>query len=188
MSSSSSSPSSPVKVSNILDSSSSTDESPSQPKNNSLAPVNVTQRRRNKNLSSTRRSALFEASGIWTKGTKKRVSICGEGLSSAQLKIDETILDESENESDLRSGKIFSLCASKIEEDLNSSNDGNTLPDEPIMTSTQAIVKSDIVVEDSLCEDFQKYETNLSSNNAEVEKKKDTISSESSDDKFEKCK
>lgn len=58
-----------------------------------------------------------------SKTCKKRVSICGEGFSDDVLQIDDTIIDEYENELDHKSGMLFTLVESQIERDLaNSTN------------------------------------------------------------------
>lgn len=55
-------------------------------------------------------------------GAKKRVSVCGSELFSDEvLSIDDTILDEYENELDHKSGKIFTLHESSIEKDFGAS-------------------------------------------------------------------
>ena len=56
-----------------------------------------------------------------SKSNKKRVSVCGEGFSEDVLQIDETILDEYENEMDLKKGKLFVIDESNIEKDTNAS-------------------------------------------------------------------
>ncbi len=117
--------------------------------------------------------------------------MCGEGLSKAQLKIDETILDQSENESDLRSGRIFSLCASRIEEDLSYGSDENPCQPKTIAIATKAEIRNEsrklgngencLKVSDSASSgtsgDFMKSSP-----------RRNQTSEETSDDKFEKCK
>lgn len=50
--------------------------------------------------------------------------MCGQTFSDDVLNIDDTILDEYENELDYKSGKLFTLTESKIEKDLVDRKDG----------------------------------------------------------------
>lgn len=81
---------------------------------------NVTLRKTNRK--SLRRSVL-----ITDEYNKKRVSICGDGMTREQLRINETILDESENESDAKKGLIYSLYES-AEEDVESDHEAKQTP------------------------------------------------------------
>ena len=79
---------------------------------------NITQRKNNNNTNnykptheSVRKSIFFNTGVV----SKKRVSMCGDGMSLEQLRINETILDESENESDVKNGLIYSLYESASE-------------------------------------------------------------------------
>ena len=54
--------------------------------------------------------------------SKKRVSMCGEELSEVILNIDETIMDEYENEQDQKKGRLFVLEESSAEKETNSSS------------------------------------------------------------------
>lgn len=79
---------------------------------------NVTLRRSNKSINETRKSLIPNKS--------KRISICGDGMSKEQLRINETILDESENESDYKNGRIYSLYES-ASEGLNDSDSDKSI-------------------------------------------------------------
>lgn len=69
---------------------------------------------------------------------KKRVSVCGQTFTDVVLSIDDTILDEYENELDHKSGKIFTLHEESIEKDFG---DRNRVP---TLSSTKArIVEED---------------------------------------------
>ena len=48
-------------------------------------------------------------------GKMKRVSICGEAFSDNVLKIDDTIIDEYDNELDHKSGKLVNLDETNID-------------------------------------------------------------------------
>ena len=74
-----------------------------------------------KSLKSRRMSITSGKLVSVTKTNKKRVSVCGDGLSDDVLQIDETILDEYENELDLKKGKLFVIDESNIELDTNAS-------------------------------------------------------------------
>lgn len=117
--------------------------------------------------------------------------MCGEGLSKAQLKVDETILDESENESDFRNGRIFTLHGSRIEEDL-SSDENRMLKETQPTTGAQIILDS--CEEDDLPEQRKTKETDSSdaaSNKARQtnrNRNKKVSSEDTSDDKYEQCK
>lgn len=117
--------------------------------------------------------------------------MCGEGLSKAQLKIDETILDESENESDFRNGRIFTLHGSRIEKDLSS--DENRMLKE-IQPTTGAQIILDSCEEDNLPKQKKTKETDSSDsarNKARPSNRnrnKKVSSEDTSDDKYEKCK
>lgn len=63
--------------------------------------------------------------------SKKRVSVCGQTFSDVVLNIDDTILDEYENELDHKSGKIFTLHESSIEKDMIN-------PNSQVLSSTKA--------------------------------------------------
>jgi hypothetical protein len=99
----------------ILNHSSSSEDSPPLTTDFLQRLNNITQRRSSKpSKESVRKSILFNT-GV---PNKKRVSMCGDGMSLEQLRINETILDESENESDVKNGLIYSLYES-ANEDLN---------------------------------------------------------------------
>lgn len=56
-----------------------------------------------------------------SRKSNKRISICGDGLSENVLNIDDTIIDQFENEQDYKSGKLFTMTEEDIEKDLLSS-------------------------------------------------------------------
>ncbi len=115
--------------------------------------------------------------------------MCGEGLSKAQLKIDETVLDQSENESDLRSGRIFSLCASRIEEDLSYGSDENSCQPKPIAISTKQTETRNESKKLRNGENCLKVSDSASSGDLmKSSPRRNQTSEETSDDKFEKCK
>lgn len=69
-----------------------------------------------------KRRSRLSVVGANKSSTKKRVSVCvSELFSDEVLSIDDTILDEYENERDHKSGKIFTLHESSIEKDFGAS-------------------------------------------------------------------
>lgn len=103
--------------------------------------------------------------------------MCGEGLTKSQMKINQTIFDESENESDLKMGRIFTLNASKIDVDLTSSSDENIPGKKQSIETTQSFESS------------HNSDKGMDRSNQSKKGEKSKESSEvSSDDKFEHCK
>ncbi len=107
--------------------------------------------------------------------------MCGEGLSKAQLKIDETILDESENESDLKSGRLFSLCASETEEILDLDIDERRFQKLPIAVSAETAIQNELIIS----RDCLKVTESLYKNSGKRESREPI---ETSDEEFEKCR
>jgi hypothetical protein len=56
------------------------------------------------------------------KASKKRISICGDGLTENVLNIDDTVIDQFDNELDHKSGKLFTLSDTALGEELRVSN------------------------------------------------------------------
>ena len=142
------------------------------------ASANVTVRRSTKKPPSVRRSVLFVDSTETetpNKKIRKRVSMCGEGLTKSQMKINQTIFDESENESDVKSGRIFTLNASKANDYLSSNN-----------TYEDDSGKRDSSIT-SGCDNSVKIKPYGLDESKKIVKSKDS-SEVSSDDKFELCK
>lgn len=88
----------------------------SPPKNN------VTMRKRESKRDSKRLSVTTGRFVSVKTTSKKRVSMCGEELSEVILNIDETIMDEYENEQDQKKGRLFVLEESSAEKETNSSS------------------------------------------------------------------
>ena len=81
------------------------------------------------------------------KTNKKRVSVCGDGFSEDVLEIDETILDEYENELDLKKGKLFTVDESNIEKDADASYnnyDQLSVIDETCTSQTNIVLDSSV--------------------------------------------
>ena len=162
-----------------------------------VAPLasDVSQRRQSVKKPMSRGSFEISLNSTKTKSkpNKKRVSMCGEGLTKAQLKIDETILDESENESDFKNGRIFTLHGSRLEEDLSS--DENRMLKKT--AGAQVIFESDCNEDDRLPVKLVKYTDasdssssrgkNRALNGGNIKKRMET-SEDTSDDKLENCK
>ena len=74
--------------------------------------------------------------------------MCGEGFSEDILQIDETILDEYENELDLKKGKLFMIDESDIEKDTNASYNNYDVGQLSIINET-CTSQTEIVVLDS---------------------------------------
>jgi hypothetical protein len=139
-------------------SSSSTSPQPDSPPDNTSNFNNITVRRsgikntsKNHHNQSKKHSRLSITSGKYvsvSKTNKKRVSVCGEGFSEDILQIDETILDEYENELDLKKGKLFIIDESDIEKDTNASYNNYDVGQLSIINETCGS-QTEIVVLDS---------------------------------------
>ena len=106
---------------------------------------------KNHHNQSKKHSRLSITSGKYvsvSKTNKKRVSVCGEGFSEDILQIDETILDEYENELDLKKGKLFIIDESDIEKDTNASYNNYDVGQLSIINETYGS-QTEIVVLDS---------------------------------------
>ena len=116
---------------------------------NNLDPVNVTLRKSNKKASRLDLSVSKDiAQNLNWTNKPKRVSICGDGMSKTQLRVDDTILDESENESDLKSGKIYSLFETQIQDSAD--EDENLIEDNKKTSSSTSEDTSDDKFENCL--------------------------------------
>jgi len=84
-----------------------------------------------------------------SRRNNKRVSICGDHLSENVLKIDDTIIDEYDNELDFKSGKLVSLGESTA---LEQTTEANTEPSH-MLSSNKDIKKRKEDVHSSSSED-----------------------------------
>lgn len=112
-----------------------------------------------------------------SKCANKRVSICGQAFSDDVLNIDDTIIDEYDNELDHKSGKLFSLVDSQIERDLASGDKSN------IFSSTQ--MSSVIKTANNINNNNRSSGDNVTQM-GNVNRK--DASSTDDDDRFENCK
>lgn len=89
----------------------------------------------------------------------KRVSICGQAFSDDVLNIDDTIIDEYDNELDHKSGKLVSLAESQIELDLigrkTSVFSSTQIQNDTKCSNTK---KTDYVIVESSTDDDDKFE------------------------------
>lgn len=133
---------------------------PFRPAPLSIIDANVTQRKKNPNRVTIKPNKN-------TKNSKKRVSICGQALSDDVFNIDDTVIDQFDNELDHKKGLLCSI----LESNDDYENGFSASSQRKSVFSSTKVVFENLVEEQSETDNYNKE-----------------TSSSKSDDAFKKCK